>query len=101
MAGICPCTMGNSVSAALGNLKNARRLNPDQPTSTSPATVLSRRVVRRNEMFEHDPWAYLVRFRLENGEETELDVGEKMYPQLKEGRCGVLTWRENKLVDFT
>ena len=100
MAGICPCTLGNSVSAALGNLKNAKRLNPDQPAQTSPATVLSRRVVRRNEMFENDPWAYLVSFRLENGEVLELDVGERMYGQLKEETSGTLTWRENRLLDF-
>lgn len=100
MAGICPCTLGNSISAALGNLKNAKRLNPDQPSRTAAATVLSRRVVRRNEMFEQDPWAYLVRFRLENEEEVELDVGERMYAQLKEGSCGALSWRENTLLDF-
>lgn len=100
MAGICPCTMGNSISAALGNLKNAKRLNPDQPAQTSPATVLSRRVVRRNEMFEHDPWAYLVLFRLENEEELELEVPESKYAQLKEESSGNLSWRENKLLDF-
>lgn len=100
MAGICPCTLGNSVSAALGNLKKAKRLNPDQPTQTSDATVLSRRVVRRNEMFEQNPWAYLVRFRLENEEEMELEVPESMYGNLNEETCGTLSWRENKLLDF-
>ena len=100
MAGICPCTMGNSISAALGNLKKAKRLNPNQPENTSPATVLSRRVVRRNEMFEHNLWAYLVTFRLESGEEVELEAGEDRYKQLKEEDSGTLTWRENTLLDF-
>lgn len=100
MSGICPCTMSNSISAALANLKKAKRLNPEQPDQTARATVLSRRVVRRNEMYEHDPWAYLVTFRLESGEEKELKVPEETYRQLTEGRDGTLIWREDELVSF-
>lgn len=100
MAGICPCTLGNSVSAALGNLKKAKRLNPDQPTQTAPAAVLSRRVVRRNEMFENDPWLYLAMFRLESGEEIELRVTKEAYRQLTEGCSGTLVWCGEELVSF-
>ena len=100
MSGICPCTLGNSVSAALGNLKKAKRLNPEQPTQTSPATVISRRVVRRNEMFEQDPWAYLLTFRLEGGEELELQTPEAVFRSVPEGTSGTLTWRENELITF-
>jgi len=100
MAGFCPCSLGNSVSAALGNLKKAKRLNPDQDNQTAPASVLSRRVVRRNEMFENDPWAYLVTFRLENGEELELKAAEGTYKQLPEGSEGTLVWRGDELVSF-
>lgn len=100
MAGICPCTLGSSVSAALGNLKKAKRLNQKQPTNTAPATVLSRRVVRRNEMFENAPWLYLALFRLENGEEMELRITEESYRQLAEGSSGTLVWYEDTLVTF-
>lgn len=101
MAGICPCTLGNSISAALGNLKKAKRLNPEVEDQTSVAAVVSRRVVRRNEMFEQDPWAYLVTFRLENGSETELEVPQEQYKAMQEGLDGTLVWRENKLIAFS
>lgn len=101
MAGICPCTFGNSVSAALSNLRKAKRLNPDQPNETSPAVILSRRVVRRNEMFENDPWAYLVTFHLEKGDELELQTDEKTYGSLTEGTSGTLTWQDGQLLNFS
>lgn len=100
MSGICPCTFGNSISAALGNLKNAKRLNPERVKQTSPAELISRRVVRRNEMFEHDPWLYLALFRLESGEEMELRTTEEAYGQLTEGSSGTLVWCDNELVCF-
>lgn len=100
MAGFCPCSFGNSLSSALSNLKNAKRLNPDRPKESAPATVLARRVVRRNEMFENDPWAYLVTFQLENGEKKELKVSQESYQQLPEGTAGTLVWQEDALVCF-
>lgn len=100
MAGICPCTLGNSVSAALSNLKKAKRSNPDRPKQTASASLLSRRVVRRNEMFENDPWLYLAMFRLEDGEELELRTIEEVYRQLTEGSSGTLVWCGDELVSF-
>ena len=100
MAGICPCTFGNSISAALGNLKNAKRLNPDREKQTAPAELISRRVVRRNEMFENDPWLYLAMFRLENGGEMELRTTEEVDRQLTDGSRGTLVWCGDELVSF-
>lgn len=100
MSGFCPCSLGNSVSAALGNLKKAKRLNPEQPNQTASASVLSRRVIRRNEMYENDPWAYLVIFRLEDGREVELEVPESTYGTLKEGLEGTLVWQQKDLIAF-
>lgn len=100
MAGICPCTMGNSISAALSNLRNVKRLNTEEPEQTAPATVLSRSVQHRNAMYQDSPWLYLVRFRLEKGEELQLNATEEAYQQLTEGRSGTLTWREDTLLSF-
>ena len=44
MANICPCTFGNSISHALNNLRNAKKLNDKGPEQTGSATVLSRKV---------------------------------------------------------
>ena len=101
MSGFCPCSFGNSVSSALGNLKKAKRLNPEQAAQTAPATVLSRRVIRRNEMFEQSPWAYLVCFRLDDGQELELEVPEQAYSDLKEGSTGTLHWQQKDLLAFS
>lgn len=100
MANICPCTLGNSVSAALSHLKKAKRLNPDREKQTAPAKLISRRVVRRNEMFENDPWLYLAVFRLESGEEMELRTSEEAYRQLTDGSSGTLVWCDEELVSF-
>lgn len=102
MANICPCTLGNSVSQALFNLKGAKKLNCDIPEQTASATVLSRKVTRTNEitMYQESPWLYLVTFRLENGEELELKTAEETYSTLKEGLAGKLTWQEGRLVSF-
>ena len=100
MANICPCTFGNSISAALNNLRNAKRLNPDIPEQTASATVLSREVRHINAIYHENPYQYLVRFRLESGEELELKTGEEVYRTLTEGRTGTLTWQEETLTGF-
>lgn len=102
MANICPCTVGNSVSQALFNLKGAKKLNCDAPTQTASASVLSRKVERTNEitMFQESPWLYLVKFRLESGEQIELKTSEELYGAMKEGTNGDLTWQDETLVSF-
>ena len=104
MSGICPCTLGNSVAGALFNLKNAKKLNQDQdlPEQTASATVLSRRVDTLYSLTRSDSsWIYLVKFRLETGEETELMTTEEAYGILKENAKFSLTWQGSNLIRFT
>lgn len=101
MSGICPCTLGNSVAGALFNLKNVKKLNQEQelPEQTASATVLSRRVDTLYSLTRSDSsWVYLVKFRLENGDEQELMVTEEAYGQLKENEKFCLTWRGTSLI---
>lgn len=100
MANICPCTMGNSISKALFNLRDAKKLNNCEPEQTSSAAVLSRRVQHHNSIYHEAPWQYLVTFRLENGEEKELITTEEAYTSLTEGTAGQLTWQEENLISF-
>lgn len=100
MANICPCTMGNSISNALNNFRNAKKLNACAPEQTSPATILSRQVRHINTHFREDPYQYILRVRLENGEELELRTTEEIYKQLPEGTAATLTWQEDALLSF-
>jgi len=101
MANICPCTFGNSVSQALNNLRKTKKLNEQLPEQTSRATVLSRRVDTCYSLEKSDSsWAYLVKFRMENGEEVELKTTEIDYKQLKEGTSLSITWQGDTLVSF-
>lgn len=101
MANICPCTLGNSVSGALFNLRNAKKLNEEHPEQTAQATVLSRRVDTVYSLTRSSSsWAYLVEFRLENGEEPELKTTEEQYAAFKEGLSGILTWQGDTVTAF-
>jgi len=103
MANICPCTLGNSVSGALFNLKNAKKLNQQdqEEIRTSPATVLSRRVDTVYSLTRSSSsWAYLVKVRLESGEELELKTSEELYGTLKEDLSGKLTWQGDIITSF-
>ena len=101
MANICPCTFGNSISHALNNLRKAKKLNEDLPEQTARATVLSRRVDTSYSLEKTDSsWAYLVKFRLENGEEVELKTTEEDYQKLKEGTSLSITWQGETLISF-
>ncbi len=100
MSGICPCTVGNSVSKALFGLRDVKKLNRDIPEESAPATVLSRRVHHSNTMYHESPWQYLVTFRLENGEEKELQTTEDIYKTLPEGKEGFLTWMGEAFVSL-
>lgn len=101
MSGICPCTFGNSVAGALFNLRNAKKLSQEEPEQTTSATVLSRRVDTCYSLTKSDSsWAYLVKFRLESGEEIELKATEEDYKKLKEGTALTLTRRGDTLVFF-
>ena len=101
MANICPCTLGNSVSQALNNMRKAKKLKEELPEQTSRATVLSRRVDTCYSLEKSDSsWAYLVKFRLENREETELKASETDYQKLKEGTSLTITWQGEKLLSF-
>ena len=101
MSKLCPCTMGNSISGALFNLRNAKKLNEELPQQTSAATVLSRRVDTVYSLTRSSSsWAYLVKFRLETGAEPELKTTEQQYKELKEALSGSLTWQGDTLVSF-
>ena len=102
MSGICPCTLGNSVAGALFNLRKAKNPDSQEPEQTSPATVLSRRVETVYSLTRSSSsWAYLVKFRLENGEEVELSTDEDTYKLCTEGKSGNLTRHGSQLTDFT
>lgn len=101
MSGICPCTLGNSVSGALFNLRNAKKLSQEYPLLEASATVLSRRVDTVYSLTRSSSsWAYLVKFRLETGEEPELKTTEEIYGTLKEGLSGKLIWQGDTIVSF-
>lgn len=101
MANICPCTFGNSISHALNNLRNAKKLNEKGPEQSASATVLSRKVDTCYSLEKSDSsWAYLVTFRLENGEELKLKASETDYSRLKEGTQIQLTWQDDQVVSF-
>jgi len=100
MANVCPCTIGNSVSKALFNLRDAKKLNNCEPEQTAPATILSRTVRHNNTIYHEAPWQYVATFRLENGEEKTLVTTEETYKTLKEGLEGNLTWQDEMLLSF-
>lgn len=98
MANICPCTFSNSISHALNNLRNARKLKEDLSEQTSRAQVLSRRVDTCYSLEKTDSsWAYLVTFRLEDGQEIQLHVTESDYKKMKEGLSLSITWKGDSL----
>lgn len=100
MANLCPCTMGNSVAGALFNLRNAKKLNQEEPEQTGTGTVLSRRVDTVYSLTRSDSsWAYLVKFQLEE-EETELKTTEEDYRKFCEGSRFRITWKGDTLVAF-
>ena len=101
MANICPCTLGNSVSQALNNFRRAKKLKKELPEQTGRATILSRRVDTCYQLAKSDSsWAYLVTFRLENGEEVQLNVSESDYKKMKEGTSLSITWKGDALTSF-
>ena len=101
MSGICPCTLGNSVSGALFNLRNAKKLCQELPEQTGMATVLSRRVDTVYSLTRSSSsWVYLIKFRLENGEEPELKTAEDSYAGFREGICGKLAWQGDTVLSF-
>lgn len=57
---------------------------------TASATVLSRRI----------ECSFVAAFRLDSGEELDLNVSEEQYRDLKEGSICNLTYKGNTLLDF-
>ena len=101
MSNICPCTMGNSIAGALFNMKNAKKLKEEHPEQTASATVVSRKVDTCYSLTKSDSsWAYLVTFRLESGEEIQLNVSETEFKKLKEGTSLSIAWQGDKLLSF-
>jgi len=102
MANVCPCTLGNSVSQALNNLRKAKKLNEKGPEQTAAATVLSRKVDTCYSLEKSDSsWGYYVTFRLEDGREIRLNASEADYGKLKEGLAVTITWQDEQLLSFT
>ena len=101
MANICPCTLGNSISQALNNLRSAKKLKGELPEQTASATVLSRKVDTCYSLSKSDSsWAYLVTFLLEKGEEIQLHVTEPDFQKMKEGTSLSITWQGENLISF-
>ena len=101
MSKLCPCTMGNSVAGALFNLRNAKKLNQEEPEQSGTGEVISRRVDTVYSLTRSDSsWAYFVKFRLENGEEVELKATQAQYKEMKEGLSAKLCWRGDTVTSF-
>ena len=100
MSGICPCTMGNSVSRALFGLRDAKKQTCDAPVHTAKAEVLSRIVRHSNTIYHESPWQYLVTFRLDDGRDAQLLTDENVYGQLKEGTVWQISWQAGHLTAF-
>ena len=101
MSGICPCTLGNSVSQALNNLRHAKKLKEEHPEQTASAIVLARKVDTCYSLSKSDSsWAYLTTFRLDSGEEIQLNVSETDFKKLKEGASLSITWQNQTLTSF-
>jgi len=101
MANICPCTFGNSVSLALNNLRNAKKLSEKGPEQTGTATVLSRKVDTCYSLEKsNSSWGYFVTFQLEDGQEIQLKTSENNYRQLKENLNVTITWQDDQLLSF-
>ena len=101
MSKMCPCTLGNSVSAALNNFRKAKKLSQSEPEQTAAAVVLSRRVDTVYSLSQtSSSWAYLVKFRLEEGQEMELKTSEADYKKLKEDTVLSITWQGDALTAF-
>ena len=101
MSNICPCTLGNSIAGALFNMKNAKKLKEEHPEQTASATVVSRKVDTCYSLTRSDSsWAYLVTFRMESGEEIQLNVTEQDFKKLKEGINLTITWQGETLSSF-
>lgn len=101
MANICPCTLGNSVAGALFNLRDAQKMSREETEQTAAATVVSRRVETCYSLTKSSSsWAFLVKLRLENGEELEIKTTEERYSTLKEGLTGQASWRGDMLTAF-
>lgn len=95
------CQFVSSLASACSNLKKSR--NAGEPEQCGSAQVLSRRVERRKEVLERGSslWRFLVRFRLEDGTEPELEVREEAYGALKEDACFRITWQADQLKAFS
>ena len=100
MSGICPCTIGNSVSKALFNLRDAKKLNQEEPEQSAIAVVTGRNVQHNNTMYHEDPWQYVVSFLLETGETVSLRVSQMEYGPLKEDTRWKITWKGERLLGF-
>lgn len=101
MSNICPCTFGNSISHALNHLRKAKKLAEDTPEQTGRGCVLSRRVDTCYSLEKTDTsWGYFVTFRMDSGEDLELQAAEADYQKLKEGTFLSLTWQADQLICY-
>ncbi len=96
------CFVGASIMDTFHNLKKRKELTNIAPEETGIATVLSRRVASANTLSRSKTsWRYLVTFRMENGEEMELQAEEAQFPSLAEGLKMTITWQEENLLSFS
>ena len=96
MSGICPCTMGNSISKALFGMRDVKKLNCDDPEQTAHARLLSRRVetgANRTGRSSGLGYNYVVTFQLNDGSILELYTHDVEYGALREGMSGKLSWQ--------
>ena len=100
MPNLCPCSLGNSISSALNNLRNAKKLSTCAPEQAADAVVTGKEVRHINTIYHENPYQYIVRFRLENGEELELKTSEEQFAKLAEGQNSALIWSSDTLIRF-
>ena len=95
------CEVGKQRSISLASFFDKLFRKSNAPEQSGPGQVLSRRVELSAGLTTESRWNYLVKFRLEDGTETELSVTEEFFSTAKEGLSGTVVWQDRNLVSFT
>lgn len=94
------CEVSKRNSLFLTNLFDKLYRKRKAPEQSGTLTVTGKKVELSAGLTNDSRWRYLVKFRTEDGTETQLAVSEEFFNNAKDGASGTALWQGGQLISF-
>lgn len=95
------CQVSKQNSLFLTGLFDKLHRKTRAPEQSRFGTVIGRKVELNAGLTSESRWRYILKLRMEDGNERSLSVSEELFNKAKDGISGTVVWQGDTVLSFT